>query len=173
MESSAETIKTTPKMTPSAFVAKRTARNAPRMAPAVVATSRNIPIRMLEYPSFVYAAAAPDDVAITEMSEAPRRSGCRRQKPALEAERSPRLRRGRSRNRAGRRRRNPAKPGAPAQALACSDNIILQERGARVRMQPARRAMEGKHWGESLASQQEDDVEQREDGDSDLEDERA
>src|ERR1700722_107403 len=47
------------------------ARNAPLSAPTVVATSKNMPTRMFEYPSFKYAAAAPDEVAITETSEAP------------------------------------------------------------------------------------------------------
>jgi len=41
------------------------------MAPTVVATSRNIPIRMLVKPSRTYAAAAPEDVAITDTSDAP------------------------------------------------------------------------------------------------------
>ena len=46
-------------------------RWAPATAPRVVATSRNMPTRMFEYPSLTYAAAAPDDVAITETSDAP------------------------------------------------------------------------------------------------------
>src|SRR5579885_3774451 len=44
---------------------------APQIAPIVVAISRNIPTRTFEYPSRTYAAAAPDDVAITETSAAP------------------------------------------------------------------------------------------------------
>src|SRR5581483_5936786 len=60
-----------PKMMAIARVGILVARNAPTMAPSVVATSRNIPIRMLEKPSLTYAAAAPEDVAITDTSEAP------------------------------------------------------------------------------------------------------
>ena len=44
---------------------------APQTAPTVVAISRNMPIRMLEKPSRTYAAAAPLEVAITEISAAP------------------------------------------------------------------------------------------------------
>ena len=44
---------------------------APGNAPKVVAISKNIPMRMLEKPSFTYEAAAPEEVAITETSEAP------------------------------------------------------------------------------------------------------
>ncbi len=39
--------------------------------PNVVAISRNMPMRMLEKPSFRNAAAAPEEVAMTETSEAP------------------------------------------------------------------------------------------------------
>src|SRR5258705_517539 len=44
---------------------------APASAPIVVATSRNSPIRTFVYPSRTYAAAAPDEVAITDTSDAP------------------------------------------------------------------------------------------------------
>ena len=44
---------------------------APISAPIVVATSSRMPTRTLVKPSRTYAAAAPDDVAITEMSDAP------------------------------------------------------------------------------------------------------
>src|SRR5581483_2153146 len=44
---------------------------APIRAPRVVATSRNIPIRMLLKPSLTYAADAPEEVAMTAMREAP------------------------------------------------------------------------------------------------------
>ena len=54
-----------------ALVGMRVARKAPSNAPKVVAISKNIPMRMLENPSFTYEAAAPDEVAITETSEAP------------------------------------------------------------------------------------------------------
>src|SRR5438067_1166063 len=47
------------------------ATNAPESAPRLVAISRNIPTRMFEYPSRTYAAAAPDEVAMTETSDAP------------------------------------------------------------------------------------------------------
>ena len=47
------------------------ASSAPAIAPKVVAISRNIPIRMLEKPSRTYAAAAPEEVAMTETSVAP------------------------------------------------------------------------------------------------------
>src|SRR5271155_438100 len=50
---------------------KYSASAAPESAPIVVAISRNIPTRMLEYPSRTYAAAAPEDVAITDTSAAP------------------------------------------------------------------------------------------------------
>src|SRR5262252_5822792 len=53
------------------FVVTIAAKKAPKSAPSVVAISRNIPILILEKPSFTYAAAAPDDVAITETSDAP------------------------------------------------------------------------------------------------------
>ena len=45
--------------------------NAPTTAPIVVAISRNIPIRILVKPSFTKATAAPEEVPITETSEAP------------------------------------------------------------------------------------------------------
>ena len=44
---------------------------APTTAPTVVAISRNMPRRIFEKPSFTYAAAAPDEVAITETNAAP------------------------------------------------------------------------------------------------------
>ncbi len=47
------------------------ASTAPVSAPTVVATSRNIPTRTFVNPSRTYAAAAPDEVAITDTSEAP------------------------------------------------------------------------------------------------------
>ena len=43
----------------------------PASAPTVVATSKNIPTRIFEYPSRKYAAAAPEEVAITDTSDAP------------------------------------------------------------------------------------------------------
>ena len=54
-----------------AWVGTFKAKYAPNRAPRVVAISRNIPMRMLEKPSLTYAAAAPEDVAITETSDAP------------------------------------------------------------------------------------------------------
>ena len=52
------------------FVGTRVATAAPASAPAVVAISRNIAIRMFEKPSDTYAAAAPDEVAMTDTSDA-------------------------------------------------------------------------------------------------------
>src|SRR5690242_15683368 len=49
----------------------RPARYAPPNAPTVVAISRSMPTRTLVNPSLTYAAAAPEDVAITETSDAP------------------------------------------------------------------------------------------------------
>ena len=54
-----------------ALVGTLVARNAPNNAPKVVAISRNIPILILENPSFTYAAAAPEEVAMTDTSDAP------------------------------------------------------------------------------------------------------
>src|SRR5215471_10691328 len=62
---------TSPKITPIADVDTPAARNAPNKAPSVVAISRNIPMRMLEKASLRYDTAAPDEVAMTETSEAP------------------------------------------------------------------------------------------------------
>lgn len=42
-----------------------------RALKSVVATSRNIPMRTLVKPSLTYAAAAPEEVAITETRDAP------------------------------------------------------------------------------------------------------
>ena len=64
-------MEASPNTIASARVGTRVARNAPNTAPTVVATSRNIPIRTFESPSRTYAAAAPDEVAITEISDAP------------------------------------------------------------------------------------------------------
>ena len=64
-------MSTMPKIVASALAGIFAVRNAPSNAPTVVAISRNIPMRMLENPSFTYAAADPDDVAITETSDAP------------------------------------------------------------------------------------------------------
>ena len=47
------------------------AANAPQTAPTVLAISRNMPMRMFENPSRTYAAAAPEEVAITDISVAP------------------------------------------------------------------------------------------------------
>src|SRR6476646_10750483 len=69
-ERNAETRSIDPKMMAMALVDTHTARNAPDNAPRVVAISRNMPIRMLEKPSFTYAAAAPEEVAITETRDA-------------------------------------------------------------------------------------------------------
>src|SRR5208282_245223 len=66
----AEYSSTAPKMAAKALVGIRVARKAPINAPKVVAISRNMPIRILENPSFTYAAAAPEEVAITETSDA-------------------------------------------------------------------------------------------------------
>jgi hypothetical protein len=41
------------------------------MAPTVVAISRNIPIRKFVNPSLTLTAAAPDEVAMIEMRDAP------------------------------------------------------------------------------------------------------
>ena len=54
-----------------AAVETRNASDAPIRAPVVVATSINMPSRMFESPSFTYAEAAPQDVAITETRAAP------------------------------------------------------------------------------------------------------
>src|ERR1700722_3312261 len=67
----AEYKSVTPKITAIAEVETYPAINAPLSAPTVVAISRNMPTRMFEYPSRKYAAAAPDDVAITDTSDAP------------------------------------------------------------------------------------------------------
>ncbi len=58
-------------MIESAAVGVCAAITAPRMAPEVVAISSNNPMRTFEKPSRTYAEAAPDDVAITDTSEAP------------------------------------------------------------------------------------------------------
>ena len=47
------------------------ARNAPQIAPIVVAISRNMPTRRLVMWSLTYAAAAPLEVAMTETIETP------------------------------------------------------------------------------------------------------
>jgi hypothetical protein len=47
------------------------ARYAPKMAPIVVAISRNMPMRIFEKPSRTNADAAPLDVAMTDTSDAP------------------------------------------------------------------------------------------------------
>src|SRR5207237_10912311 len=60
-----------PKIMAIALVGTLVARNAPNSAPKVVAISRNIPILMLENPSFTYAAAAPEEVALPDPSDAP------------------------------------------------------------------------------------------------------
>ena len=70
-ERNAETKSTNPKIVAMALVETHTAMIAPASAPSVVAISRNMPIRMLENPSFTYAAAAPEEVAITETRDAP------------------------------------------------------------------------------------------------------
>jgi hypothetical protein len=62
---------TAPKITPRTPGEILAAANAPQTAPTVVAISRNMPMRMLEKPSRTYAAAAPEDVAITEINAAP------------------------------------------------------------------------------------------------------
>ncbi len=60
----AEKINTIPKIIATTCVDTYTAIKAPATAPRVVATSRNIPIRIFVIPSFMYAAAAPDELAI-------------------------------------------------------------------------------------------------------------
>ncbi len=67
----AEWSRTRPNTTAMYDVGIFAARNAPNRAPVVVAISRNIPMRMLENPSLTYATAAPDEVAITDTSDAP------------------------------------------------------------------------------------------------------
>jgi hypothetical protein len=54
-----------------AAVETRNASDAPIRAPVVVATSINMPSRIFENPSFTYAEAAPQGVAITETRAAP------------------------------------------------------------------------------------------------------
>ena len=58
-------------MTESTAWSSTTASSAPQTAPIVVATQRKSPMRMFEIPSRKYAAAAPEEVAITEQSAAP------------------------------------------------------------------------------------------------------
>ena len=58
-------------MTESIAGSRTTASMAPDTAPVVVAMQRNSPMRMFEMPSRRYAAAAPEEVAITEDSAAP------------------------------------------------------------------------------------------------------
>ncbi len=70
-ECAAENSSTTPKITASVDEEMYTATTVPSSAPTVVAISRNIPTRMFVYPSRTNAAAAPDEVAITQTSEAP------------------------------------------------------------------------------------------------------
>ena len=67
----AEPSSTTPKIIAIALVGNLSANEAPTTAPIVVAISRNIPILILEKPSLTYAAAAPEDVAMTDTSVAP------------------------------------------------------------------------------------------------------
>jgi hypothetical protein len=66
-----EYIRTSPKITAIAEPDNFAEIYAPKSAPKVVAISRNIPMRILVKPSFTYAEAAPDEVAITEIREAP------------------------------------------------------------------------------------------------------
>ena len=67
----AEKIKANPKITaiiePGAIVEI----SAPPTAPRVVAISRNIPNLILATPSLTYAAAEPEEVAITDTKAAP------------------------------------------------------------------------------------------------------
>src|SRR5579872_1007857 len=70
-EKYAENSSTVPNTIAIAWVETRVARNAPNNAPRVVAISKNIPMRMFEKPSLTNAAAAPEEVAITETREAP------------------------------------------------------------------------------------------------------
>ena len=67
----AEYMRTTPKITAMALVETNIAMYAPTSAPRVVAISSSMPTRMFVKPSRTYAAAAPDDVEMTETSEAP------------------------------------------------------------------------------------------------------
>ena len=67
----AEKINTIPKIIATTCVDTYTAIKAPATAPRVVATSRNIPIRIFVIPSFMYAAAAPDELAIEATNAAP------------------------------------------------------------------------------------------------------
>ena len=54
-----------------AFVGIHKATAAPKTAPILVAISRNIPKRMFVIPSFTYALADPEDVAIEATKAAP------------------------------------------------------------------------------------------------------
>src|SRR6476660_7595017 len=67
----AEYMSIKPKITAMTLGDMRAVKYAPTSAPRVVAISRNIPMRMLEKPSLTYAAAEPEEVAITETSDAP------------------------------------------------------------------------------------------------------
>lgn len=67
----AEKIRTTPKIIAIYILSRYIATIAPATAPVVVAISRNIPMRTLVIPSFIYAAAAPEDVAIDVTNAAP------------------------------------------------------------------------------------------------------
>jgi hypothetical protein len=67
----AENNNTNPKRIATRCVGVYTASTAPSIAPVVVAISRNMPMRTLVMPSLIYAAAAPDELAIEATSEAP------------------------------------------------------------------------------------------------------
>ncbi len=67
----AENSNTTPSRTSRNDGATAAARRAPPTAPLVVASSRNIPIRMSVIRSRTYAAAAPELVAMTLTMLAP------------------------------------------------------------------------------------------------------
>src|SRR5574338_997032 len=70
-DTKAEKIKTIPNVTATTLAETNPARYAPDIAPIVVAISRNIPILIFEMPFFTYDAAAPEEVAITDIREVP------------------------------------------------------------------------------------------------------
>ncbi|MNL14019.1 hypothetical protein D3C87_1349450 [compost metagenome] len=70
-EFAAEKIKARPNNTAISELGADVAISAPITAPAVVAISKNMPSRIFAIPSLTYAAADPEDVAITETKAAP------------------------------------------------------------------------------------------------------
>ena len=67
----AEKISTVPKRIAITLVGMYIATKAPTTAPTVVAISRNIPMRTLVILSLMYAAAAPEEVAMEVTKAAP------------------------------------------------------------------------------------------------------